>query len=118
IWRERHSNHGDVTVVQMDSDAIEVVHPPGARKARCVGGPGRMRTGGVRIEHRVINHQLTTSSEHFVQRYMSTFTLEAIVLLHELPGKLSALATQLVAKVRELLFFRQVLLASCHPFVV
>src|SRR5438094_288 len=99
----------------MDGDAIEVIHPPGAREARSVGGPARVWPGGVRIEHCVIDHELATATKHVVQGHLPTLALEGVVLFHELPWKLSTLATQLVAQARKLLFLRQVLLASRHP---
>src|SRR5438105_11631374 len=105
-------------MVQVDRDAIEVVHPPGTREARRVGGIGRVWPGGFRIEHGVIHHELAASIKQVLQGYAATLTFEAVVLVYKLPRKLAALATQLVAHVRELLFLRQVLLASRHPFVV
>src|SRR5688572_33046478 len=99
----------------MDGDAVEVVHPPGTREARSVGGPGCVWPGGIRIEHCVIDHELATFTKHVVQGHLPTLALEGVVLFHQLPWKSPALATQLVAHARELLFFRQVLLATHHP---
>ena len=83
-----------------------------------VEGPGRLRPGRFWIEHRVIDHELVASIKHVVQGDLPALALEGVVLVHQLPGKLAALATQLIAQVRELLFFRQVLLARRDPLVV
>ena len=77
-----------------------------------------MWPGGVWIEHRVIDHELVAPFKHIAQRHLAILALERVVLVHQLPGKLAALATQLIAQMRELFFLRQVLLASCDPLVV
>ncbi len=105
-------------MVQVNGDAVEIVHPPGARIARRVGRPARVRLGGVWIEHGVINHELATSLEKVAQRGLAPLALEDVVLVDELPRQLTALATQLVAHVRELFLLAEVLLARRHPFVV
>src|SRR5579859_5518647 len=105
-------------MVQVDRDAVEVVHPPRTREARRINGIGRVWPGSFRIEHGVIDHELAASSKQVLQGDLPSLALQGVVFLYQLPWKLSALATQLVAEVRELLFFRQVLLASRHPFVV
>src|SRR5262245_6062083 len=103
-------------MIQVDRDAVEVVHPPGTHEARRVEGIGRLRTGRFRIEHGVIDDELAAPRKQVLQGYLPALAFEDVVLVDQLPGKLSALATQLVTEVRELLFFRQVLLASCYPF--
>src|ERR1700738_1799783 len=102
----------------MDGDAVKVVHPPGTREAHGVGGPGRVWPGGSWIEHCVIDHELATSPKHVMQRRRPVVALAGVVLFHGLPWKASALATQLVAQARELLFLRQVLPPGRYPFVV
>src|SRR5262245_37840669 len=102
----------------MNGDAVEVVHPERTRKARRVGGPGRLWPGSIRIEHGMVDHQLTASVEHVSQRDVSMLALEGVLLVHQLPGKISAFATQLIAEMGELLFFGEVLFASRHPLVV
>ena len=77
-----------------------------------------MWPSGSRIEHRVINHELVASFKQIVQGHLASVALERVVLVHQLPGKLAALATQLIAHMRELFFLRQVLLASGDPLVV
>src|SRR5512136_1173378 len=99
----------------MDGDAVKVVHPPGTHKARRVGGPTRVWPGGSWVEHCVIDRQLATSCEHIEERHLTVLALEGVLLFHQFPRKIAALAAQLVAKARELLFFRQVLLASLRP---
>src|SRR6478609_5136248 len=105
-------------MVQVDGDAVEIVHPPGAHEARRISRPGRIWSGRLRIEHGVIDHELVASREKVAQGRLAALALELVTLLNELPGKVAALATQLVAQMRELFFFGEMLLASRHPLVV
>src|SRR5438270_347259 len=88
-------------MLQVDRDAVEVVHPPGTHEARRIDGIGRLWPSGFRIEHSVIHDELAASIKQVLQGYAATLAFEGVVLVYQLPRKLAALATQLVAHVRE-----------------
>src|SRR5262245_41307103 len=105
-------------MVQVERDAIEVVHPEGTDEARRVGRPWRVLPCRLWIEHRVIDDQLAPSLEDVRERLPTTLAFEDVLLLDELAWQVAALLAELVAKPGELLLFGEMLLAGRQPFVV
>ena len=92
---------------------ITVWHETGS-----VVGIGRLRSGCFRIEHGVIDNELAAPGKQVQQGDLPALAFEGVVLVDQLPRKLAALATQLVAEMGELLFLGQVLLTRGDPFFV
>src|ERR1019366_8138485 len=109
IGSTRDGDHRDVAVVEVDGDAVEVVHPERAVWAARVDRPRRVRSRGFGVEHGVVDDQLTPAVEHLAQRLHAALALELVVLLDQLPRELTPLAAQLVAESRELLLLDEVL---------
>src|SRR5438477_3700105 len=105
-------------MVQVDGDAVEVVHPPRTRVACSVGSPGGVWPGGIWVKHRVVDHQLAATIKQVLKRDRPTLAFERVVVVYQLPRKRAPLTTQLVAHVRELLFFGKVPFASRDPLIV
>src|SRR5256885_2002595 len=102
----------------MDDDVIEVVHPEGAGEAGRVLCPGGRRGRGAGIEHRVVDDELATSVEELAQAPSPAGSLECVLLVDNLPRKVAPLQAQAVARLREFLLVRQMLLSRRHPFPV
>src|SRR5260370_42708002 len=102
----------------MHYHAVEVVHPEGAREARGVLGPGRVLGCGLRIEHRVVAHQLSAPVEKLIERPFALRPLEHVLLVDQLPRHVAPRLAQLVAELRELLLLDEVPLARLDPFLV
>src|SRR6266568_2806414 len=105
-------------MIQVDRNTVEVVHPPGTDETGRVEGIGRLRPGRFRIEHGVIDNELAAPGKQVQQGDLPALAFEGVVLVDQLPRKLAALATQLVAEMGELLFLGQVLLTRGDPFFV
>src|SRR4026208_1677598 len=93
-------------MVQVDGDAVEVVHPERADVAGGVRRPGRMGSSGVGAEHGVIDDQLAASLEDLAECLPPVLAFEGVWLLDELPGQIAALSVQLGAQPGELLLLR------------
>src|SRR5262247_3595963 len=104
--------------MQMDGDPVEVVHPERADVAGRVRRPWRVRPRRFRVEHRVIDDELTAPPEEVAQCLRPVLALEDVLLFHELPRQVAPLPAQLVAHPRELLLLCQVPLPRLEPFVV
>src|SRR5260370_24469890 len=102
----------------MHCHGVEVVHPEGAREARGVLGPGRVLGCGLRIEHRVVDHQLSAPVEKLIERPFALRPLEPVLLVDQLPRHVAPRLAQLVAELRELLLLDEVPLARLDPFLV
>src|SRR5438046_2643381 len=96
----------------------KVVHPEGAREARGVLGPGRVLRCRLRVEHRVVDHQLSAPVEKLIERFFALGPLEHIVVVNPLPRQVAPRLAQLVAERRELLLLDEVPLARLDPFLV
>src|SRR3989440_1327266 len=105
-------------MVEVHHHAVEVVHPEGAREAGGVLGPGRVLRCRLRVEHRVVDHQLSAPVEKLIERPFALQPLEHILLLDQLPRQVAPRLAQLVAERRELLLLDEVLLARLDPFLV
>src|SRR5206468_11094519 len=67
-------------------------------------------------EHEMIDNELTLAAEQIAERHIARRPVENVFLFNFDPGQLAALKVQLVAELRELLFFHQKLLARDKPF--
>src|SRR5215203_5037209 len=83
--------HRDVPMVQVDGDAVEVVHPERTDEAGRVRRPGRMGAGGVWVEHRVIDDQLAATLEEVAECLAPVLALEGVVIFDEFPRQLPPL---------------------------
>src|SRR5205823_11023093 len=116
VRRERHRGHSDVSMIEVDRDSVEVVHPKRADKAGRIFRIGRVLASGFRIEHGVVDHQLAAALKEIGQCFTAILTFEEVFLVYEFPREFATLLAELITKAGELLFFRQVLLPSCKPF--
>src|SRR5215472_15633365 len=105
-------------MVQVDGDAVEVVHPERANVAGRFRRPRRMGPRRVGMEHRVIDDELAASLEEFTECPRPVLALEGVLLFHELPGEIAPLSAKLVAHPGELFLLRQMLLPCREPLVV
>src|SRR5262245_31287310 len=105
-------------MVQVNRDAVEVVHPERADEARGIGRPRRVLPRRLRVEHRVIDDELATSLEDLAERLPTVPAIEDVLLVDQLPGQAAPLAAEPIAEACELLLLGQMLLPGRHPFLV
>ena len=72
----RDCDKADIAMLQMNRDAIEIVGPE--RATRASGVP-------FRIEHEVIDNELTRAVEELRQSFFAVRSLERVLLLDALP---------------------------------
>src|SRR6266403_1451604 len=93
---------------QVHLHAVAVVGHEGAARATLLPPRG---------EHEVLHQQLAATSEQFGERAPALGRVENVVLIDAHPRQRAALASDLVAEARQLLFVRQQRLALGNPFV-
>src|SRR5690349_12546105 len=93
----------------MDDDAVEAVGNVRAMRAARVPA---------RIEHEVIDDELTSVFEEIGQRFLTLRTVEEIFLLDFLPRKLAPLTRDVVLQMREVFFFLQQRDARLEPLLM
>jgi hypothetical protein len=99
-------------MVQVERDAVEVVHPERTDIASRLGRPWSVLPCRLWIEHRVVGDQLTPPVEDVRERLPTVLALEDVLLLDEIPWEVAAFLAELVAKPGELLLFGEMLLAD------
>src|SRR5262249_20907315 len=92
----------------MRHDAVEVVGPEGAALAARLP---------IRIEHEMVDDELTAAGEELGQVLPAVRSLEDISLVHALPRQIAPFLAERVAQPRELLLPGKQLLARCDPLV-
>jgi hypothetical protein len=93
---------------QMDGHAVGVVGHEGAARATLLPPRG---------EHEVLHQKLAVAIEQLGQRARALGRFEHIVLVDAHPRQSAALAGNLVAQARQLLFTRQQSLALGNPLI-
>src|SRR5439155_23026520 len=106
VRRERHGGHGDVSMIEVDGDSVEVVHPKRADKARGIFRIGRVLASGFGIEHGMVDHQLAAPLKEIGQCLTAILTFEEVLLVYEFPREFATLLAELIMKAGELRFFR------------
>jgi len=93
---------------QVNVHAVDVIGHEGAARAALLPSRG---------EHEVLHQQLAATVKQFGERAPALGRVENVVLVDAHPRQRAALAGDLVAQVRQLLFARQEPLALGKPFV-
>src|SRR5262249_23957020 len=108
-WGARDGRERQIAMLEMDQDAVEIVGPEGARLAAILP---------IGSESEVMDDQLGAPLEHSGEVEVAIRPLEAVGLLHALPGHRHAAARQRIALARELLLGSEKLDAGLQPRVV
>jgi hypothetical protein len=106
--RARDGHEGDVTMRQVNVHAVAVVGHEGAARAALLPPWG---------EHEVLHQQLAPPFEQLAERAPTLGRVEDVALVDAHPRQRAALAGDLVAQGRQLLFAREQRLALGNPFV-
>src|SRR6202011_2402423 len=94
----RNGHKGHVAVIEVNTDAVEVVGPERAGLAPFLV---------IGTEHKVIDDELAPFLEELGQRLLAQGTVEDVLLVNSLPWELAPLSAQFVPQSGEFLFLRE-----------